>query len=75
MIERHYSHLTPRLRTAILTGKWYELCRVEDQERTDIFCCKNKGQLCGPTLKSLRLRQKLFSTHLDETLTLNVFFI
>jgi hypothetical protein len=36
MIERHYSHLTPRLRTAMLTGKWYELSRVEDQERTEI---------------------------------------
>lgn len=36
MVERHYSHLTPRLRTAMLTGKWYELSRVEYQERTEI---------------------------------------
>ena len=36
MVERHYSHVTPRLRTAMLTGKWYELSRVEDQERTEI---------------------------------------
>ena len=36
MIERHYSHVTPLLRTAMLTGKWYELSRVEDQERTEI---------------------------------------
>ena len=36
LVERHYSHVTPRLRTAMLTGKWYELSRVEDQERTEI---------------------------------------
>ena len=36
MVERHYSHLIPRLRTAMLTGKWYELSRVEYQERTEI---------------------------------------
>ena len=36
MVERHYSHVTPRLRTAMLIGKWYDLSRVEDQERTEI---------------------------------------
>jgi hypothetical protein len=29
MIERHYSHLTPRLRKEMLTGKRYELSREE----------------------------------------------
>jgi hypothetical protein len=29
MIERHYSHLTPRLRKDMLTGKRYELSKKE----------------------------------------------
>jgi hypothetical protein len=29
MIERHYSHLTPRLRKEMLTGKRYKLSREE----------------------------------------------
>jgi hypothetical protein len=29
MIERHYSHLTPRLRKEMLTGKRYELSKEE----------------------------------------------
>ena len=33
MIERHYSHLTPRLRKEMLTGKLYELSK-EDFELT-----------------------------------------
>ena len=36
MVEQHHSHLTPRSLTAMLTGKWYELSRVEYQERTEI---------------------------------------
>jgi hypothetical protein len=32
MIERHYSHLTPRLKKDMLTGKRYELSRDEYQE-------------------------------------------
>ena len=35
MIERHYSHLTPRLRKEILTGKRYELSREEYHELTE----------------------------------------
>ena len=37
MIERHYSHLTPRLRKEMLTGKRYELrkeefyCAIDDE--------------------------------------------
>jgi integrase len=33
MIERHYSHLTPRLKKDMLTGKRYELSREEHQEK------------------------------------------
>jgi hypothetical protein len=29
MIERHYSHLTPRLKKDMLTGKRYELSKDE----------------------------------------------
>ncbi len=29
MTERHYSHLTPRLRKEMLTGKRYELSKEE----------------------------------------------
>jgi hypothetical protein len=29
MIERHYSHLTPRLKKDMLTGRRYELSRDE----------------------------------------------
>ena len=36
MIERHYSHLTPRLRKEMLTGKRYELSRDEYEELTEI---------------------------------------
>jgi len=32
MIERHYSHLTPRLKKNMLTGKRYELSRDEFDE-------------------------------------------
>ena len=35
MIERHYSHLTPRLRKEMLTGKRYELSKEEYQELTE----------------------------------------
>ena len=35
MIERHYSHLTPRLRKEMLTGKRYELSRDEYDEFTE----------------------------------------
>ena len=33
MIERHYSHLTPRLRKEMLTGKRYELSRDQYEEK------------------------------------------
>jgi integrase len=33
MIERHYSHLTPRLKKDMLTGKRYELSRDEFEDR------------------------------------------
>jgi len=33
MIELHYSHLTPRLKKNMLTGKRYELSREEYQEK------------------------------------------
>ena len=33
MIERHYSHLTPRLKKDMLTGKRYELSMEEYQEK------------------------------------------
>ncbi|OJI95024.1 site-specific recombinase XerD [Planktotalea frisia] len=33
MIERHYSHLTPRLKKDMLTGKRYELSRDEFEEK------------------------------------------
>ena len=33
MIERHYSHLTPRLKKEMLTGKRYELSRDEFEDR------------------------------------------
>jgi len=33
MIERHYSHLTPRFRKEMLTGKRYELSREEFEEK------------------------------------------
>ena len=36
MIERHYSHLTPRLRKEMLTGKRYELSKEEFDEFTEI---------------------------------------
>ena len=37
MIERHYSHLTPRLKKDMLTGKRYELSRdqFEDLQSED----------------------------------------
>ena len=35
MIERHYSHLTPRLRKEMLTGKRYELSKEEFDEFTE----------------------------------------
>ena len=35
MIERHYSHLTTRLRKEMLTGKRYELSKEEYQELTE----------------------------------------
>lgn len=36
MIEQHYSHLTPRLRKDMLTGKRYELSREEFESRYDV---------------------------------------
>jgi integrase len=33
MIERHYSHLTPRLKKDMLTGKRYELSRDEFEDQ------------------------------------------
>ena len=33
MIERHYSHLTPRLRKEMLTGRRYELSKEEFEEK------------------------------------------
>ncbi len=33
MIERHYSHLTPRLGKEMLTGKRYELSKEEFEEK------------------------------------------
>jgi hypothetical protein len=33
MIERHYSHLTPRLKKDVLTGKRYELSRDDFEDR------------------------------------------
>jgi hypothetical protein len=35
MIERHYSHLTPRLKKDMLTGKRYELTRDEFEGQHD----------------------------------------
>ena len=35
MIERHYSHLTPRLKKDMLTGKRYELSRDEFEDQHD----------------------------------------
>ena len=35
MIERHYSHLTPRLKKDMLTGKRYELSRDEFEKLAD----------------------------------------
>ena len=35
MIERHYSHLTPRLKKDMLTGKRYELSRDEFADQHD----------------------------------------
>ena len=35
MIERHYSHLTPRLKKDMLTGKRYELSRDEFEDQYD----------------------------------------
>jgi hypothetical protein len=35
MIERHYSHLTPRLRKEMLTGRRYELSEEEYRQRFD----------------------------------------
>ena len=35
MIERHYSHLTPRLKKDMLTGKRYELSRDKFEDRQD----------------------------------------
>ena len=35
MIERHYSHLTPRLRKEMLTGKRYELSKEEFELTTE----------------------------------------
>ena len=35
MIERHYSHLTPRLKKDMLTGRRYELSRDEFEGRQD----------------------------------------
>jgi hypothetical protein len=35
MIERHYSHLTPRLKKDMLTGKRYELSRDEFADQYD----------------------------------------
>jgi hypothetical protein len=35
MIERHYSHLTPRLKKDMLTGKRYELSRDEFDAHTE----------------------------------------
>ena len=35
MIERHYSHLTPRLKKDMLTGKRYELSRDEFKDQHD----------------------------------------
>ena len=35
MIERHYSHLTPRLRKEMLTGKRYELSKEEFKLTTE----------------------------------------
>jgi len=32
MIERHYSHLTPRLKKDMLTGKLYKLSKDEFEE-------------------------------------------
>ncbi len=29
MIEKHYSHLTPRMKKDVLTGKRYELTRAQ----------------------------------------------
>lgn len=36
MIERHYSHLTPRLKKDMLTGKRYELTRDEFEDQQNI---------------------------------------
>ena len=33
MFERHYSHLTPRLRKEMLTGKRYELSKEDFEEK------------------------------------------
>jgi integrase len=36
MIERHYSHLTPRLRKDVLTGKRFDLSDAEYRKRYDV---------------------------------------
>jgi len=36
MIERHYSHLTPRLRKDMLTGKRYEMSKDEYRKQYDV---------------------------------------
>jgi hypothetical protein len=33
MIQRHYSHLTPRLKKDMLTGRRYELSREDWEEK------------------------------------------
>ena len=39
MIERHYSHLTPRLKKDMLTGRRYEL------SRESLIALTSKGQV------------------------------
>lgn len=70
MIKRHYSHLTPRLRKDMLTGKRYEMLKddyrkqydVTSHASTTVLWCAIKSSGCdsclGWRLRSRRLRRK-----------------
>ena len=48
MIERHYSHLTPRLKKDMLMGKRYELSKDEFEETNS-----DSLWLCGTGIEML----------------------
>ena len=51
MIERHYSHLTPRLRKEMLTGKQYVRSREEYHELTETSKKEGKQIFAAAGLK------------------------